>query len=460
VLKLPFIEKTYVGLELTAQNLFWVELNKLGNRIEWVGNGEIPINGSIEGAINLLKNQIANDSYFLGCVVPNMEKDLNIIDTPYFEDELDFEKWLKNYLTDLETGLDNSMVSTHVITLSEEERRILTQVNEIKEIERVSNLFQESDLPLLYLTNSSLVGGYSQIFNPDFVDGYSGLMITNKKEARLLIYHDGCIVNAHELGTNNEPDDLLASADSILKSEEITLEIEENAIACYHNLDSVNKYKSNRDFSELDPFLNKGNKLLPVQFANACGIAMKMCYPQLDQIEILSEEERAAAYFSNDKTELIRTTILLFAPLIFFVIGAFAIEKWTEPSLNEVSQVSALVADKLEMVSEERVQITDLKHEFDKLQTDYSATYITAPIFEIIAAATPDNMWLEELQINGNGPLIISQVEGTAQNSDSITRFIQAIRSKKDVEMVRLLSSEKQDMERIAFSLQIESKKL
>lgn len=464
MLKIPFIEKTYIGVELASEYLYWVELNKFSNKVEVIGFGEMPVLESLDVSLNELKNQIKSDAYYLGCADKQILDNQIVTETPFFEDEGDLQKWLKSQHEELEKENKTAIISSHIIRLGEEESRLVTQVINAVQVEQLLSDFKESHQPLLYLSSGVIELGYSLILNPDFIESFTGVISKSKEGNVLQLFDQGRFYNNYELPDYEDIESIMMSADSILKSEELTLELAENSIPCYYQSETIIDYQTNRSLYQVEAYFNKGRAILPTSYAAAAGVAIKMCYPELDDFEVITTSEKERAWFNYDKTEFIRTIVLLFVPLIVFLLIAFAIDKWTEPQLNEVSQISALVGDKLDIVTTEREAVSELRADFENLSSEFAEHFIAAPLFEVIATSIPESIVLEELIMEVDDQSVITQLDGFSNTSDLITQFIQSILGHERISSVELLSSEFQlldyiNQEQIYFSIEIHSYK-
>ena len=464
MLKLPFIEKTYVGIEVTSENLVWLELNKIGNRIEVLSYGELHLNESLEGALLELNSQLVNDAYYMGVADKRILKQQSFIEAPFFEEEEDYEQWRINLVNKTSLSDLPIIISSHIISLNEYEKRVHLQENQRQVIKEIIYNCEQNEFPLAYLSNGFIEQSYSQVLNPEFVDSYSGVVAEYIEGYVLLLFNQGRVVNSYELVHSHDPLAILLSADAILTSEEHLLEIADQSIPCFHSFELGNQTKNSRKFLTLEPYFNKGKKRLPVKFSVAAGIVLKMCYPGLDQIELLSYSEKENAHFKHDKLELLRMAVILFAPLIVFLFIAFGVEKWNEPTLNEVAQISELVGGKLELVTTEKDIVLELKNEFERRRAEYGSPHYTAPLFELIASSIPEDVWLNEFSIVVSENKIITELEGLSKHSEWITKFIQKIQESDAGNEVRLLSSLKAqadvaDQNWILFSLHIETLK-
>ena len=95
MLKIPFIETTFVGVEITDSAIHWVEANKLGHRISIKAEGSIPISASLKESLAVLKNKIESDAYYLGVSNSAIIEEFIIEEVPLSEDESD--EWISNY---------------------------------------------------------------------------------------------------------------------------------------------------------------------------------------------------------------------------------------------------------------------------------------------------------------------------------------------------------------------------
>lgn len=464
MLKLPFIEKTYVGLELTSEHLFWVEINKLGNRIEVLSYGELSLGETIESTINELETHLVSDAYLLGVADKRLLANHSLIDAPIFEDEDEYEGWRESQTKEIELNDNQIVLISHLSSLNEDEKRLHIQQNYQKVIEEITTNFESAGYPLSYVTNGFVDIGYSQILNPAFVESYTGVITENNDGFQLLLFNQGRIEQVYELGQSQDPTSILAAADSILTSEEHTFELATNSILCFHCFEGDINLNTSRVFTLMFPYFKKGKENLDIKLSTAAATALKMCYPELDQLHLLTESDQLKAQFHYDKTELLRTAILLFAPIIVFLLTAFAVEKWNEPALNEYSQVSGLLGEKIDKVAAERKSVLELKNEFDQLKNEYASAFYTAPVYELIATSIPEAVWLEEISIIEAENKLFTELTGKAEKSEWISTFIQNIQQSGDNIEVQLLQSDKSvndqtGQELIAFSLRIESMK-
>jgi|GEM_PF-6334242 len=443
MLKLPFIETSYVGIHIEGNEFRWVELSKLGNKVKTKSFGSLPVEDFLEKTIEDFKKELSTDSYHIGICVPETLSEIFVEDVSVPDEEsegrLFFDQYEKRVVAEYnEKGLD---VTFEIIEVEEEQKRIIGQAIDTDSFKGITKSFEESGLYPVYITNGLFDVGYTQISNPDFIAGTGSVLTKAGGFSYLLVYDGGTISQAYSLGREKDLESELFESDSILKSEELTREMPPDSIPLFYSGESLTV-----DFQRVAQHSltahTPGKKSVPSEYDKALGTAIKMAYPELDSLNLQLDAHTKKGEWNYAKSELIRLSVLLFAPLIFFFLSIYAVEKIIEPGLFEATQVVDKISGNLALVEEEQEKIRVLQQEFLEKRADFEDKVYVTEHFEIIASLIPRELWLTELDISNGGGGVHIMLEGESSNSNSISTFLRRFQDHPSTENVRLVSSE------------------
>ncbi len=457
MLKLPFLEHTVVGIEITSELIRWIELDKLGSRISESSRGEILHNNgevSFKGAIEEMLPQIKADAFILALSVPEALVSLSMEEVPYSEEEEETERWVqereKQILLEYE-HVKSIQLQSRVISLDEESKRCLFQVMDGQVCGKYTSILEELSLFPKYLSSGFTDLGYAQIMNPAFTESLSGVLSHSGEKAFLAIYQHGLIQSVFECSGSKEEELSLAiqEADSYLKTEEASSDLA---------MDSIPLFIPARN-AELDQWSGMVSRSLEMfshpkrkegihpHYAAAEGVSIKAFYPDLDSFNFASEHEQKQAVLINDKKEVLRMSVLLFAPLIFFALVTYAYGKVLDYRLVESNQIMGQIGDKIEEVTQKREHLLTTRDEFIRARTMLQEKESSAFLFELVSNQIPDQVWLTRLssQPESSGSFIQLNLAGFARSEQAVSSFLQRLERSEVVERVGLVVSEKEE---------------
>lgn len=457
MLKLPFLEHTVVGIEITSGSIRWTELDKLGSRISERSKGEILHNNgeaSFRGAIEEMIPQIKADAFVIGLSTPSALVDLVIEEVPYSEEEEETERWVLEREKSLLSGYedqDSILLQHHLIAVDEESKRCLFQVIDQRVYSTYTSVLEEFGLFPTYISPGVLDLGYAQIANNQFIEGLSGVISKAGNRAFLVSYQHGLVHNVFECSASSEEDLALTiqEADSYLKSEEASSDLAMDSIPLYvpaknHELDQ----KSGVVSRSLEAFvIPKRKELVQPSYLTAEGICTKVFYPELDAFNFASENQQKQGVLTNDKKEVLRLSILLFAPLIFFMLITYGYGKVLDYRLVESNQIMGQIGDKIEEVTQKREHLLATRDEFVRARTMLEEKESSAFLFELVSKQIPDQVWLTKLmaQPESTGNLIQLNLTGYARSEQAVSSFLQQLERTEEVQRAGLVVSEKEE---------------
>jgi hypothetical protein len=449
MLKIPFIEHTVVGLEVTEELVRWVEMNKLGNKISLHGFGEIRHNGSeaaLKSAFAEVKDAIKSDAYHTTATFEKSVLEIRVEDLPYVDDEKELAMWIDQQISSIQDEFETEvMVGHHVVQIDEDSGRAFFQVMDQAIIDEVNVILSECGFHPELITSGIFEPGYTQIFEPDFVEDLASTLVQINSIYYLTIYNQGIVHNAYPI-TSSEPENAILQADSYLKSEEsnneqaissiplslfLEMDVETTSLGVSRELLKASPMESTRGFNELD-----------ARFGKSVGAALKLFYPDLDSINFADPGLIHHGIKNHDKKEAIRLAVLLFAPLIFFLFIIFGTEKIIDYQLIESNQVMENIGGNIALVNEQRKELFGVRDQFLEVRSLIENRAIVAPIFEILAVRSTEKVWLNELKIEvSESSHKQVRVEGVAENNQVLTQFLKTLEEDRSVIEVQLLFS-------------------
>ncbi|RNC79850.1 MAG: hypothetical protein ED557_11980 [Balneola sp.] len=460
MLKLPFLEHTVVGLEITSELIRWVELDKLGSRITESSKGEILHNNgevSYKGAVEEMLQQIKADAFVLALSIPDALVDVLIEEVPYSEEEEENERWV----AEREKGLflsyedpDAVLLQYHLIQVDEESKRCLFQVLDQGICTKYTSVLEELGLFPKYLTAGVVDTGYAQIANAPFLEGMSGVVSRSGDRAFLLSYQHGLVHNVFECSGSSDEDWALViqEADSYLKTEEASYDLGMDSIPLFiparnHHLDQWAGLVSR----SLEGFvIPKRKEAVSPSYMPIEGVCNKTFYPELDAFNFSLPDQQKEAVLANDKKETLRLSILLFAPLIFFALVTYAYGKVLDYRLVESNQIMGQIGDKIEEVTEKREHLVATRDEFLRARNMLEEKESSAFLFELVSKQIPDQVWLTKLttQPESTGNLIQLNLMGYARSEQAVSGFLQQLERADEVRRAGLVVSQKEEENR------------
>ena len=441
MLKIPFIERTLIGVHIDNNYLYWVEATKLANRISVVASGTIEICDSLESTISEFKESLHSDAYYLGISMPMLLREVMVEEVSIPEDEA--EEWIQNYTNNKKTeyeNLDTDLI-TNFIELDEDLFRVINLVYDQTEAKKVQTILEHCELFPAHMSSGFFENGYSQVLNSDFTDGFASTISNHLENPYLVIFNDGRATQAHSLEASESIEMLIEQCDSVLKTEELNYELNLDSIPLYCK-NNVHRFSLKREikdftFNEISKKDDNGD-----YNSVALGAVMKLAFPQLDTINLIKEKPSLTAQWHYTKKELIRLSVLLFAPLIIFTLIAYASNKIIETNLFELTQVYEKVSGNLAVVELELEKVAELQDKFQTLSKDVQQKIYVTEIFEIIASIIPKEVWLTEFKASTDNKRLEIELSGISANASSISTFQRNCQNLETTSSVQLVSTE------------------
>src|SRR5690554_5856959 len=196
-MNLPFIEHRVVSIELTQNKLKWVEISKIGSIIKLIGSGEDvwqpDIHENID-ALEQLKDQIQADVYKVSVTCSESVLGVYSEEAPYFEEEEALEDWLlekeKKLINDYSIP---SLTKRQLIEIDEDLNKVIFVTVKADLIQEIETVFIESGLPISTFYTGVVELGYSQILEPDLIEGLRGVLNIQPSQSYLSVFKDGLI---------------------------------------------------------------------------------------------------------------------------------------------------------------------------------------------------------------------------------------------------------------------------
>lgn len=439
--KIPFLEKTLVGIHIENNRLYWVEANKLANRISPVASGSIEIQDSLESVLEELKEGIHSDAYYLGISTTNLLRSISVEEVSISEEEAD--EWIDNYKknNNIEDGNTHSVTLSHLVELEEDVFRVIHLEYDQSEVVDIKNIFEQNELIPSFISSGLFESGYSLVLNTEFIDGFSAIFYNDYKNPHLVIFKEGRVFQIHKLDFNESIDILLEQCDSLLKTEELNTELTLDTIPLYVKGGS-NHTRVKREIKDFTfAYLSKkepSEKFHPI----ALGNSIKLAFSQLDSINLVKENTLLSAQWYYTKKELIRLSVLLFVPLIIISLLTYTSHKIIETNLFELSQVHELVSGNLALVEAELKEVAQLQQRFQTLKNDVQQKVYVTEIFELVASIIPDDVWLTDFKASTDNNLLKIELSGISTNSSSIATFQRKSQDLEQTSSVQLISTE------------------
>ncbi|MCG8373398.1 MAG: PilN domain-containing protein [Balneolales bacterium] len=459
MLKLPFIERTAIGIEITEEELRWVEINKLGNRITYKSSGVLPHNNSdasIISAIQRFKESVIAEAYLPGLTIPGALLEVNVEDLPFIEDEEEVDAWIVQKKTGLQEsfqGLETN-IQYQLIDIDEDSRSCIFQVLNSEVAARYVDLFARENCFFASIHAGVLEAGYTQIFNPHFTEGVSGFLHVATSSGFLTIFNQGLVQNVIEL-SSSDLQELLIQADSYLQSIEVTQEFPKNSMPLYFSSVAGAAKKGNaaveREVHEATVLEGmKGFSELSSALTVAAGGAVKQLYPALDAVNFSSESGITSAVINHDKQEFIRVSVLLFVSLILIALLGFGYTKILDYRLIESNQIMDQVGGQIEEITHQRDDLFELRDRFLEAKSIIENNQSIAPVFELVETTIPEDVWIQEMNIQSvtSEQVLEIVLRGETDNERSITVFINSLNDNDFVNDVELLISQIKDQGR------------
>ena len=457
MLKIPFIECAYLGIEITREEVRWFEVDRLGKRMSLKSSGEFLHNNgdvSFNSAIENLKEQLISDTFFVGVSIPEALMEIFIEEIPYSEEPEEVDRWISSKEKELFQDYDSDrfLIQHHIIELDEDSKRCIFQVIDEKIVSRYKALLAQLEVYPKYINAGVFEVGYSQIYNPLFIEGVSSVLQAINQRVFLTVFEYGLIKNVYEINLNGKEDAgfLLQEADSYLQSEESSTDQALNSIPIFISVKGIeiraNDGITDRDLAKISPFDGKkGYEALSNSFASTSGIIAKLVFPDLDGFNYSNQSEIEQATIFHDKKEALRLSVLLFVPLVFFTLITYAFGKVVDHRLVESNQIMNQIGDKIDDVTAKRTILLQTKDQFIEAQAILREKELKAYIFELIADHIPGEMWLAGMEMTNNNSSGDTNVglTGFSSSDGAISSFLNKLENSDQVVRAALIVSEK-----------------
>jgi len=459
MLKIPFIEHTGVGIEITSDAIRWMEVQKLGNRIRYQSSGEYVHNNgerSLKGAIEQLKENLSADAYHVGVTVPEALLKVHIEEVPYSEEPEETEQWISHREIEFLASVGDTevLIQHHLIEIDEDNKRCLFQVLDRSIIERVKQSLFESGIQPEYLGSGLLEVGYSQIHNPEFLEETSAVLCPINEKVYVLLFDKGLLHNSYELSNLVGADltFLIEEADSILQTEEASTDLAAHSIPLYVSIIAEGKRMDEeqleRSICRMHPMEGKkGFDASSESQLRSAGALSKLFYPGLDRFNFLEQAEVETGVLHHDKKEALRLGVLLFVPVLFFALVSYAFGKVVDYRLVESNQIMAQIGDKIEVITQKRARLIETSGQFLEAKVMLEDKQAVAYLFELVGEQIPEDSWIVSMSIkndaNERGNII--RLTGYSKSEASLSRFLNQLEITNGVDKARLLISEKVD---------------
>lgn len=457
-MKVPFIEKTAIGIEITGEYIRWVEVDRLGKKLSLQSHGEILHNKSdisIKDGIEELKQNLKSEAYHIGFSASETLLAIYTDEVPYSEEPEDVEHWIEIKLKEYSSGFTEEVVIQHqLIEIDEDSKRCVFQVLNKTTLEYYHDLFKETGLYPKLSNVGVLEPGYSLLYDEDFIEDTSAIISGVSENPYLVVYKQGIIYSVSDLNPVAEAEHnlLITEADSYLQTEESSVEKPIHSVPLFtSSLDhSSGSYQDqvSRPIRKIHPMKGKkGFDELVHKYAISAGLTTKLFFEGLDSFNFTEAEVQAEAILQHDKQESIRLSILLFVPLILFGLLAFALGKITDYKLIESNQIMDRIGDRIEEVNDKRELLFDTRDTFLEARSIIAERETYTFIFELIGESITDNVWLEQLDATKRNGVEGKEVRlsGFTRNENSLTEFLKELEEHEKVERASLIISQKLD---------------
>lgn len=457
-MKLPFLEQTAVGIEITGESIRWVEIDRLGKKLSLQSYGEILHNkseASLKSGFEELKQKLVAEAYHIGLSASDALLGIYSEEVPYSEEPEDLDLWITGKEKEYESRFEEQVAIQHqLIELDEDSKRCMFQVLSKTILEYYHDLFKEVDLNPMFFSAGVLEAGYSLIYDPDFIEDTSSIISETPENPYLVLFQQGMIHSVYDLNAVSESEMglLHTEADSYLQTEEASTEKVIHSIPMFtgsiEHKPGVGQDQVNRIIKKIHPLKGKkGFDELDQSYAVSSGVTTKLFFNGLDSFNFTDLSGQAEATHQHDKQECIRLSILLFVPLILFGLLTFALGKITDYQLVESNQIMGQIGDRIEEVNTKRQFLFETRDTFLEAKSIIMERQTFAYIFELIGESITDNVWLEEFDATKRNGVEGKQVRlsGFTQNENSLTSFLKQLEEHEKVERASLIISQKMD---------------
>ncbi|MEO1023308.1 MAG: PilN domain-containing protein [Bacteroidota bacterium] len=437
MVKLPFLERTVVGVELFPRSIRWVELNVLFGRVSLVSYGEAehPLRRE---QFQQMKDQLKADAYVVSVVDGALFDHMLVEDAPAIDSVVEAEQWAENRNgehLDTHPGLECSYTVTG---LNEDEYRgFFLGIHEERKTQCIREL-EESDVPVVNLGAGVLESSYNLLLNPDVVTGYSAVLYRHQDEWGLVLYQSGQISQFYPLG--QVPDDqAIELTEGYLTTEELGMEEQGEMYTLYTYDLPARSGMSRRSVHSAETLsgLKIGDRP-PADYARCAGAAIKACFPDIDGFSFTSEETVRRGVFQNDQKEALRLGILLFVPIICVMLVLYGANSILSSELSETTQIMNRIKENVEQVEFEQERALQLSRSFSEAKNLVLERTNRSRFFQVLEKAIIDEVWIQGLMAEGR----VVRVTGESGSQVGLTRFMMNLESHVFTESVELVKSD------------------
>lgn len=456
-MKIPFLHQTVVALDVRADSVRWVEINRLGKSMSLVGHGHVEREdfSDFNKILEAISGQVTSEAYVLSCCFDDILVDLEVEEIPYFEEQEEIEQWVSGQKNLLENRHDDKTVKVaeHIVEVDEDVRRCIFQIVDQEKVEQYVKVLEEFDTAPVLVSTGLTETGYALIYEDDFISGKSAVLVGISHRGVLCSYQNGLLQDLYEI-EHWEANHGAEEADSYLRTVEVSEDLPQYSIPLFMAAGNVavsTDQPLSRPVRDVSPLQSKtGFTDLKPDFGRVCGLAVKTFFPDLDAFDFSSPKQKKQAYSKAEKKESFRTGVLLFPPLILIVLLLFAIEGFVDVNLTETSQVLEQLSDHIEQVNTKTEQVNQATVSYQQLKKLVDRRRNSASLFELVNDEIPGQIWLQDLQMSSIDERAYSVlVSGYAPRETMIAGFMGNLENNEKVQMVELISSRKVPQEEI-----------
>lgn len=436
-MNLPFIEQRIVSVEITDDQLFWIELNRFGSVIKAIQKGTLFWGRSAQvqqETLSELKKSIQGDTYTLTLSNSEFLRQVISEEIPFFDESEEVEHWIEKRKHELlKDNPDETIISHHVVELDEDVKRIIFQIADKELISILESQFTQGELPPSHVYTGVSELGYSHILNPEVAEGFYSILYKKGQTCFLLSFKDGILQQVHSFddqGIDNSY--ALDQAHGFIQSEELVHQLEVGSTTLYMDDKMSSTEYSKRTIQKAVPHNGKKEfEDLPQKYTAVLGAGTKSFYPGLDHFEFISEIISAKAAETFDKLIFKKTAVLLIAPLVLFFLGIYVWNSIIEYQLQETSQVMEAIDDKLSLVQQQRSEVRALYDAYQALQGVIGRETNTAKVFTALNQTIGNEIELQKmtLSMNSEPSKAIVTLLGIAEEETAISSFMKRLTS-------------------------------
>ncbi len=436
---IPFVEHRVLSIELSGEQLYWIELSRLGSRHRIVNYGQKVWNGSDEDKRTILteiKDQLKADYFKVVVSCPDLLDTVETLEAPYGVPESELEVWAEEEASKLEEDTQNGCIF-HIVEIDSEQRRGLFQRVDQEQRSKLVELFSQAGLPPWEIYTSATERGYPLVVSVMDAPGeLFGVLSGSGKAPVLATYFRGLPIGLYPLGGAGGE---AQQADSILRTEESVLQMPLGAHVLYTEGSADQEYEQ-RTVERLQVADDVGTNL-HTEYSGAYGAAVKAGYPALDSFSLSGLSERLEAARHVDKARFVKTLVLLAAPLVLFFLLGTAASQWYKAQLAESSQVIRIIEGELAEVETLRGQVRELSERYRQQAGTYNRQTQLAKVFEVLDESVSREIYLDQVAVSGEPSTFEFTLYGRASSPGQLSVFLENLDRHKWVGRVSLENS-------------------